>query len=188
MMLTIGRYVTDNSGSLTVYRGMGKGSLPSANVISIGRYAVNQIAMDHNQELFFKFSSDGLTIDSNEKMLIEPGYGAGLGSAQLLYSPLSGQSRALLLVSGVSDGAMLRTLPYLGSAQGIWKVYGDGFVADSEAAHSFRFKADNAPAAPVAWQIFQRRDVLGLGLAGGGILLLTLFAFGMMRLKHRRRK
>lgn len=188
MMLAIGRYVTDNSGTLRVLRGIGKGSLPSANIISIGRYAVSQIAMDHNQELFFRFSKDGSTIDSNEKMLIEPGYGAGLGSAQLLYSPLSGQKRALLVVSGVSDEAMLKTLPFLGSAQGIWKVYGDGFVADNDAAHSFRFKADNAAVAPAAWQSFARQDVLGLSLAGGGILLLTLFAFSMMMMKHRRRK
>lgn len=188
MMLTIGRFVTDNSGTLQVQKGAGKGSLPAANVISIGKYSVNQIAMDHNQELFFKFSKDGASIDSNEKMRIEPGYGAGLGSAQLLYSPLSGQRRALLVVSGVSDEAMLKILPYLGSAQGIWKVYGDGFVADNDTAHSFRFKADNAAVAPAAWQMLQRQDVLGLSLAGGGILLLTLFAFSMMMMKHRRRK
>ncbi len=188
MMLTMGRFISDNSGYIQVYRGVSKGIMPAGNVISIGRYGVNQIAIDHNQELFFKFSKDGTIIDSNEKMLIEPGYGASLGSAQLLYSPLSGQRRALLVVSGVSDEAMLKSLPYLGSAEGIWKVYGDGFVADINAAHSFRFKADNAAVAPAAWQNFTRKDVLGLGLAGGGVLLLTLFAFSMMMMKHRRRK
>jgi hypothetical protein len=188
MMLTMGRYVSDNSGSLTVYRGVGKGSVPAANVISIGRFGVNQIAMDHNQELFFRFSQDGTTIDSNEKMLIEPNYGTRLGSAQLLYSPLSGQKRALLVISGVSDEAMLKTLPYLGSVEGIWKVYGDGFVADGETAHSFRFKADNAAMAPAAFKILERQDVLGLSLAAGGVLLLTLFAISMMMMKHRRRK
>ena len=188
MMLTMGRYVTDNSGSLQVHRGTGKGVLPAANVISIGRYGVNQIAMDHNQELFFKFSQDGSTIDSNEKMLIEPGYGARLGSVQLLYSPLSGQRRALMIVSGVSDQAMLKTLPYLGRVEGLWKIYGDGFVADNEAAHSFRFKQDNAAVAPAAFKMLERQDVLGLSLAGGGVLLLALFAFSMMMMKHGRRK
>ena len=188
MVLTLGRYVTDNTGSLQVVQGVAKGSLPTANVIAIGRYGVNQIAMDHNKELFFKFSQDGTTIDSNEKMLIEKSYGSRLGSAQLLYSPLTGQRRALLVVSGVSDEAMLKTLPYLGSVEGLWKVYGDGFVAGDETAHSFRFKADNAAVAPAAWRMLERQDILGLSLAGGGVLLLTLFAFSMMMMKHRRKK
>ena len=187
IMLTMGRYVTDNSGSLQVLRGVSKGTLPAANVISIGRYGVNQIAMDYNQELFFRFSQDGSTMESNEKMLIEPGYGAGLGSAQLLHAPLSGQRRALLVLSGVSGGAMLKALPYLGSVEGLWKVYGDGFVADNEAAHSFRFKMDNAAAPPAAWRMLERQDVLGLSLAAGGVLLLALFAFSMMMMKHKRR-
>ena len=186
MMLTIGRFVTDNSGTLRVIRGAG--SLPDANVIAIGRYGVNQTAMDINRGLFFKFSQDGTTIDSNEKMRIEPGYGAGLASVQLLYAPDSGRRRALLVVSGVSDEAMLKAIPYIGSVEGLWRVYGDGFVADNEAAHSFRFKDDNAVMAPAAFVLMDRQDVLGLSLTAGGVLLLALFAFGMMVMKHRRRK
>lgn len=169
-------------------RGISKGALPAANAIAIGRYGANQIAQDQNSALFFKFSQDGSTIESNEKMLIEPGFGARLASAQLLYMPLSGNQRALMVVSGISDEAMLKAVPYIGSVEGLWKVYGDGFVASSEAAHSFRFKEDNASVAPAAWQMMQRQDVLGLSLAAGGVLLLTLFAFSMMMMKHRRRK
>ena len=188
MLLTMGRYLTGNSGALSVKRGIGKGELPAANTIAIGRFGVNQIAQDQNGELFFKFRPDGATIESNEKMLIEPTYGAGLGSAQLTYMPLSGRQRALMVVSGVSDEAMLKAVPYIGSVEGLWKVYGDGFVADNEAAHSFRFKEDNAAAAPAAWKMLERQDVLGLSLAAGGVMLLALFAFSIMMMKHRRRK
>ncbi len=188
MLLTIGRYLTDNTGAIVVRRGIAKGELPAANTIAIGRYGVNQIAQDQNGELFFRFSPDGSTIESNEKMLIEPSYGAALGSVQLMYMPLTGRQRALMVLSGASDEAMLKAIPYIGSVEGLWRVYGDGFVAGSEAAHSFRFKEDNATVAPAAWQMLARQDVLGLSLAAGGVLLLTLFAFSMMMMKHRRRK
>ena len=188
MILTMGRYLTNNTGVLSVQRGISKGTLPAANTIVIGRYGVNQIAQDLNGEMFFRFSQDGSTIESNEKMLIEPGFGAGLASVQLNHMPLSGHQRALMVVSGVSDEAMLKAIPYLGSVEGLWQVYGDGFVASSEAAHSFRFKEDNAAVAPAAWKMLERQDVLGLSLAAGGVLLLTLFAFSMMMVKHRRRK
>lgn len=188
MMLTIGRYVTDNAGTLSVYRGITKDALPAANTIAIGRYDVNQIAKDHNSDLFFKFSQDGTTIDSNEKMLIAPAFGSRLASVQLTRLPSSGTQHALMVVSGITDEAMLKAMPYIGTVEGIWKVYGDGFVASDEAAHSFRFKEDNAADAPLAWKMLERQDVLGLSLAAGGVLLLTLFAFSMMMMKHRRRK
>ncbi len=185
-MLALGRYLKDNRGSLRVVTSEAESNFSSANIISIGRYEKNVIAQNYNSKLFFRFSSDGSTIESNEKMLIDPDYGATLGAVQLLDSPY-GSGRALLVISGVSDEAMLRGTAYLTSSDLLWNLYGDGFVADGEEIICHRFKEDNAKIQPdsIKEQLLNRADLLGIEIVLGIVLILIIVAGVLLWRKYK---
>ena len=151
IMLLMGRFLKDNSGTLRVCTEATIGSVANENMIVIGRYDNNTIARDINNQLYFRFSPEGTTIMPNEKTMIEPNYGAILGTAQLFYSPYSAEKKAMLLVSGVTDEGMMEAAKYLSDMGTLWRVAGDGFIADTENAFFYRFKAENAMAPVSAW-------------------------------------
>ncbi|WRS28841.1 cellulose biosynthesis cyclic di-GMP-binding regulatory protein BcsB [Oscillospiraceae bacterium MB08-C2-2] len=188
ILLTLGRSQKDNAGSLRVARMSQPGDLSHANVISIGRLEVNELLKQQHDKLFFKFSPEGTTILSNEKILLDPGYGASLGTLQLLDSPYSQEKRAFLVVSGVTDATMLKAARYLGLSDNLWQLYGDGVVIDDTQAMSYRFKADNKKSQPLLEQVAGRRDIQLLALAGVLVLGLGVFALILLGIKYRRRK
>ena len=183
-LLTLGRFQKHNSGTLRVVYSSNIGDLKESNVINIGRVEQNPVVNQINNQLFFQFSPKGTTIRSNEKMLIEPNYGATLGTAQLLYSPYSTQKRALLIISGVTDGGMLKAASYLGSADNIWRIAGDGFVADSDSVYFYRFKPDNAKAILPG---IGQTDLWPLAAVGLCVLALLIISAVLLVGKHRRK-
>lgn len=184
-MLTLGRFQKDNTGNLRVTLASAIGNLRNANVIDIGRLEKNSIVKQLNGQLYFQFSPKGTTIRSNEKMLIEPNYGATLGTLQLLYSPYSADKRALMIISGVTDKAMLNAVRYVGLTDNVWKIYGDGFVADSTTVHPFRFKPDNAKELLPG---IEQLELLPITLVGAGVLVLLIIAALLLIRKYRRQK
>lgn len=187
ILLTLGRYQKDNTGSLQVAQMSNPGDLKASNVIAIGRLDQNGVVQQINEQLYFKFSPDGATILSNEKMLIEPNYGASLGTVQLLQSPFTEEKRALMVVSGVSDEGMLRTLDYIGASDGLWKLYGDGYVADGVDVFPFRFSDENANRRPIIKELTQRGDLGGFVLIGLLMLVLLGLSATMISLKYRKK-
>ncbi len=184
VLLTLGRFQKDNSGTLRVMYSSNIGDLKESNVINIGRLEQSPVVEQINNQLFFRFSPKGTTIRSNEKMLIEPNYGATLGTAQLLYSPYSTQKRALLVISGVTDNGMLKAADYLGSADNIWKVAGDGFVADSDSVYFYRFKPDNAK---LILPGISQTELWPLAAVGLCVLVLLIISAVLLVGKHRRK-
>ena len=184
MMLTFGQFLKDNTGSLRVVHMSEVGDLKEANVIAIGRFEKNPIVGQINSNMFFRFDPQGTTILSNEKMLIDPGYGALLGTVQLFDSPFSEQKRALMVVTGVSDDAMLRGVRYIGQTENLWKLYGDGYVTDGTDLFPFRFKTDNAKRESLLQQLSARADIQLLLLAAGLALLLIVVSVVMLVRKY----
>ncbi|MBE6906658.1 MAG: cellulose biosynthesis cyclic di-GMP-binding regulatory protein BcsB [Ruminococcaceae bacterium] len=188
IMLTFGQSLKDNTGSLRVAHMSEPGDLKQANIISIGRFSENKFAQQVNDALFFRFSADGKTLLSNEKMLIDPDYGTSLGTVQLLDSPYSEDKRALMPVTGASDEAMLRAADYIGSSENLWKIYGDGFVADAKQVFAYRFKPeDNTDRPPVLDQLAARGDVKRLLLATALVLFLLAVAAASLLVKYRKK-
>ncbi|MPM63892.1 hypothetical protein SDC9_110776 [bioreactor metagenome] len=184
IILTFGQFLKDNSGSLRVAYMSNIGELKESNVIAIGRLEKNLVVQQINNMLFFQFSPQGTTIRSNEKMVIDPNYGTILGTVQLLNSPYSEQKHALMVVTGVSDDAMLRGVEYVGLTDNLWKLYGDGYVADGVDVFPFRFKADNAKRESLIQQVASRQDIHKLVLAVGLVLLLVVVSTVMMIRKY----
>ena len=186
IMLTLGRSLANNDGTLRVVHASNVGDLSKANVISIGKYKNNLLAQQNNDKAFFKFNTDGSTLCSNEKMLIDPNYGASLGMVQLLDSPYSSEKRALMLVTGASDEAMLKGVKYIGFVDNLWKVYGDAYVTDGVDVFPFRFKADNAKTQDITTQVLSRTDIESLVISAGLVIILALISLVFLLRKHRR--
>jgi hypothetical protein len=186
IMLTLGRNLDGNAGALRVVHASNVSDLSDSNIISIGKYKDNTLAQQNNDKAFFRFCSDGTTLCSNEKMLIDPNYGASLGTVQLLDSPYSNEKRALMLVTGVSDEAMLRGVKYIGFSDNLWKIYGDGYVTDGIDVFPFRFKADNAKTHDIAKDMLSRTDIGNVAISAGLVIILTLVSLILLLRKHRK--
>lgn len=186
VMITLGRSLSNNDGHINVCRYSSMGDLTDKNVIAIGKLSDNPIAQQINDRLFFKFSPKGTTILSNEKLLIEPNYGATLGSGQLLYSPYSEDRHALLLVSGVTDSGVLNAASYLSNTRSLWEISGDGYVTDGEKVQFYRFKEDNSKTQTLSERLDQQEDALLLLLLCGGVLLILVIALTVIVVKYRK--
>lgn len=185
IMLTFGQFLKDNTGSLRVAYMSDIGNLKNSNVIAIGRFEKNPIVRQINSTMFFQFNPQGTTLRSNEKMTIDPSYGTTLGTVQLLNSPYSEQQRALMVVTGVSDDAMLRGVEYIGLTENLWQLYGDGYIADGADIFPFRFKPDNAKHESLMDQLAARSDIHLLALASGLMLLLVVVSAILLARKYR---
>lgn len=188
MLLTFGRYLTNNSGNIKIRRADNMGDLTASNVISIGRLDENPIVQQVNNQLYFRFSPEGTTIRSNERMKIEPNYGAVLGTAQLIYSPYSADKYALLIVSGVTDEGMLHAADYLGEVSKTWETYGDGYVTDGEIINCYRFGADNAKSDTLLGNLTEQSSTVLLLVIGICVLILMVISLILIWNKHRREK
>lgn len=188
LMLGIGKYLKDNTGSLRIVLSTDMGDLSNANIISVGRFEDNPIAKELNDQLFFQFSHGGTTILSNEKIKIEPNYGSTLGTAQLLNSPYSSGKNALLILSGVRDQGMLNAVYYMGTEEEAWKIFGDGFIADDEKVYCFRFKKAEPGENNLQEILGRQKDLIKLGLVGGGVIFLLIVAIIFILIKNRKGK
>lgn len=186
IMLTLGRSLDDNAGTLRVTHASAVGDLSDSNIISIGKYKNNALAQQNNDKAFFRFSTDGMTLCSNEKLLIDSNYGASLGTVQLLESPYSTEKRALMLVTGVNDEAMLRGVKYIGFSDNLWKIYGDGYVTDGVDVFSYRFKADNAKIQNIPKAVLSRTDIGSVAVTASLVIILVLVSLILLLRKHRK--
>ena len=121
-------------------------------------------------------------------MTIEPVYGEALGTAQLLYSPYSSEDKALLIISGANNESVLFAASYLGKVENLWKIYGDGFVADNESSYSYRFKSDNAIKLSFWEQLLSRKDLLIMGIACVVVVLILIFVLMTLHIRNKRKK
>lgn len=188
ILLTMGRYLIDNAGTMKVVRADHAENLSDYNIISIGCLSQNPIVQQINEQLYFRFSDKGTTILSNEKMRIEANYGARLGTAQLLHSPYGSKDKALLIVSGVNKAGMLQAAEYLGDIQKRWYVYGDGFVTDGEQINCYRFGEDNEKQGTLLTELNGRESAVVLVAIGGGVIILMIISLILIWNKHRRRR
>ena len=69
---------------------------------------------------------------SNEKLLIEPAYSTTLSTGQLIQSPYSSVKNAILVLASADQDDLKNVLGYFGDTKELWKLYGDGFVADED--------------------------------------------------------
>ena len=188
LTLGFGKYLKDNTGSLRIALSTDMGDLSNSNIISVGRFEDNPIAKELNDQIFFQFSPGGTTIMSNEKIKIEPNYGSTLGTIQLLNSPYSSGKRSLLILSGVRDQGMLNVVNYLGTEEEVWKIFGDGCIADDENISCYRFKKDEPKENNLQQTLGRQKDLIKLGLVGGGVIFLLIVSIILTLIKNGKRR
>lgn len=187
-MLTLGQYLKYNTGSLSVVRASKPGQLEDKNVISIGTPTNNPVIKELNDKLFFQFDSKGTGILSNEKLLIDPVYSTSLATAQMIESPYSSVRNAVLVIASADESDLDNALLYFGDTTKLWKLFGDGFVADSDEIFQYRFKEENAKQEEVEKALSERTDVLNLLYVGGAILVILAAAVVFIVLRYRRKQ
>ncbi|WP_238651393.1 cellulose biosynthesis cyclic di-GMP-binding regulatory protein BcsB [Paenibacillus piscarius] len=186
----LGQFAGGNTGDVHYYNdNAAADNLKDNNIIAIGTYKNNKVIRDNNDKLFFKFSKDGMTLLSNEKLAIETQYGAGIGTLQLLESPYEG-GRGLLAVTAVSSESNFLVSKLLGSQKDRWKVYGDGVVADKDGTvQSYRFKTISGAASnSLVSRALERTDVLGFVTAAVMIVALVIVSLLLLYRKHKKKR
>lgn len=136
---TLGRYMRTNQGELNVISAPSDEALIDTNIIAIGNAPSNHVILSNLASMPLPFSSDGRILLSNEKIKLDAEYGAIVGTGQMIQSPYSENSHALMIVSGVNDDALLRAAAFLCDVDEIWKLEGDAYIADDEDAYCYTF-------------------------------------------------
>ncbi len=186
IMLTMGRHLKSNIGDFQVRRVAEVGDLAGYNVITFGTYDSNKYIRDLNSKLFFKFSQDGKSILSNEKLIIDEGYGAKLGTIQLLKSENSTKINGILVISGCNHQGMLDAASYLETEEGLWKLYGDGLIATGKDLSIYRFKEDNNIKLSYSQELIQRPDLIIFTTIVGIVLIISVVAIILLLIKYRK--
>ena len=186
-MLTMGQFLKYNTGDLSVVRASNPGGLQEKNVIAVGTYSNNPFIAGLNDQLFFRFYENGAGIMSNEKLLIEPTYSTTLSTAQIIQSPYSNVKNAILVLASANADYLKNTFEYFGDTTELWKLYGDGFVADEDDIFQYRFKEENEKEEQATEEFFERADVMNLIYVAGAVLVILLAAVIFMVMRYRRR-
>lgn len=187
-MLVLGQYLKYNTGDLSVVRASNPGELNEKNVITVGTFTNNRFIAELNEELFFKFYENGAGIMSNEKLLIEPAYSTMLATGQIIESPYSKVKNAILVMASANSGDLDNVLRYFGDSNELWKLYGDGFVADEDDVYQYRFKEEEDRAQDVEEKFYERDDIMNLFYIAVAILVILLIAIVFLVIRYRRRK
>ncbi len=187
-MLTMGQFIKYNTGTFSVARASETDELQGKNIIAVGTYLNNPFISDLNDQLYFQFYDNGAGIMSNEKLLIEPSYSTTLATAQLIQSPYSNVKNAILVLASANKNDLENAMQYFGNTTELWKLSGDGFVADKDDIYLYRFKEDNAKNDEVADDIFERTDIMNLLYVAGAVFVLLLAAMIFMIIRYRRNR
>lgn len=182
MVRVMGRYTKGNTGELTVFypEGIDQAAIDS-NIVAVGTYQNNSFIKNNNDQLYFKFNTDGSHFLSNEKLVIDPTYGKNLASVQLLESLYNKLGRATLVVTGPTTKSLANIDNSLGQVKNLGRLSGDGLVVDeNDNVLSHRFKAPKNPAIAVVQQIAVNQEtqifiifsVMILILLAAGIILI----------------
>jgi len=186
----LGKYAAGNTGDVHFYDDTADADhLKNNNIIAIGTYRNNRIIRDHNDKLYFKFNSDGTSLESNEKMSIDKGYGTEIGTLQLIPSPFQ-PGLGMLAVTGADSEEYYLASKLIASEAERWKVFGDGVAVDKDGnVNAFRFKViADAVQDSVAQDIMGRKDVLGFIAAAVLTLALVLLSLILLLRKHLKKR
>ncbi|WP_342563516.1 cellulose biosynthesis cyclic di-GMP-binding regulatory protein BcsB [Paenibacillus sp. FSL R7-0345] len=186
----LGQYTDGNTGDIHYYTDhVSADNLKNNNILAVGTYKNNKVIRDNNDKLFFRYSKDGTTLVSNEKMSIEEQYGAEIGTLQLIESPYE-SGRGFMAVTAVNPGNYYLASRLIASEKDKWKVFGDGVVTDKDGnVSAYRFKTDTGGQQDSALeQIIQRSDVLSFVVAVVLVVALVLVALLLLLRKHMKKR
>jgi len=163
LLLTMGRYLKDNRGSLAVKK-VEDAYSAEANRIVIGKLGGENLRDELN-----------LPVSVNS------------GMAFLRRSAYGEESEAVLTITGEGAG-MLHTLNYFGNTERLWEIKGDTFLTDGESLYCYRMTPEtDEPAAPEAASesVSQKGPMLLIAIS---ISCLVLLASVMLLIKYGRRE
>ena len=187
VLLTMGRYMADNRGSLEVVKASDTGDLSDKNIITVGTFKSNAFIQGLNDKLYLQFLPGGDGLKSNEKVVLDANYSTSLGTAQLIYSPFSKEKNGLLVVSGITEESMLNAVKSLSTQESLWSVYGDAYMTDGQQVSSYRFKEENAKQLSLLEKVLEREDISTLLILIALLIIIVIFAGVILTVKYVRR-
>lgn len=187
ILLTLGRYLKDNNGDITVSPGI-PADLASCNLIAIGAASRNGLLQQNRETLAAACGEE--TAAASGRVLTDPWFARTAGGAQLAESPYSETPRAILFVSGSGKEEMAQTLAYLGDTQELKQLEGDVFLTDGEQLLCYREGAaepEQETAKPAGEGIRPGESTESAYLILGAVTLLICLAAAMLAVKYRRK-
>lgn len=186
--LTLGRFLEDNTGNLTVKQGADMQDCRGKNVIVIGTYDKNSLIKENNKNLYFKFSEDGNALLTNEKKRITEEAGEHMGTLQLIESPFGEENRGMLFVTGPTPEAVETAAEYLSDTGKLWQLTGDGCVVNGEELDTYQFKENPDNRMTTAKALIEREDVLRLLVISMAVAIVLILGLIFILVKHVRRR
>lgn len=190
IMLVIGKYRDNNTGNFEVLYEPDAQELEDKNIIAIGRWDRNNIIRNNWEALLFKISSDGRSILSNDQIVLDPSYAQQSGFGQIIISPYSDYSNALLIISGTTDEGLDNAARYLGKGEYLWQLEGDTYLS-AGAGKLNTFQVAKKTELTQFTDIFTTlskngKSISNIAILAGLIVLLCLFTAFLILLKNRR--
>lgn len=186
IMLTLGRYLRDNTGALRVSFASDAGDVENANIISIGKAVENKVALENSDSLCFSYGTQGYRLHSKATALGE-GTGA-LGTLELMRSPHSEWMHGILVVSAVTNQGLLNASSYLGSQNLLWQLSGDAIAVSGDDLYCFDYHEKHSALSPIAPARIE--DIQGesyLPIIGGALFILFA-GIVMLVFKYKRKE
>lgn len=186
MFRTLGTFTKGNTGTLNVIWDKEVDErTEDSNIIAIGSEKNNTYIKSINDKLFFKYTENGESFASNEKLKLDASYGHNLGSAQLLNSDLRKPGRGVLVVTAPTAVGMDAIGEEIGSVSELYKLTGDGILVDSnKKIMDYRFKEKPAILATAMKQVVIRQDAQAFILVGLLILIFIVVSAALIIRKN----
>lgn len=191
LMLTIGKYLKDNTGDLKVYKGAPSADeLTNASIIAIGSAERNYATLNVPEALNLRYNADHSSLISSNSFSIDSSLSQKLGCLQLVRSPYGGdKENSMLVISGVNEDSMLEASAQLTTAELLWSIEGDTILADEDNAFCYYLiEEQEAHEAPVERAQDSGESVAAISIISASVIVLCLLSLVLIIAKYRRKK
>ena len=161
------------------------------NLVIVGTPKNNLFLREFNDSLFFQYSSDYSSVESNDKLVLGSEYAMTVGTYQLLASPYA-DGRSILIVSSPSEEGTQSLITLTSKDENRWSLEREAVVVDTRGrATSYQFTVNQTSKVEkdsFSDVIMQNQEPMLLLIVGLGCMLVLLLAVVLLLIQIRRGK
>ena len=148
------------------------------NIVLIGKPGNNPLLRQLNDKLYFQFSDDMTSVKSNDKIILDEGYAAQVGTVQLIASPYAAD-RAMMVLSAPGEEGIAALVDRVSTEEKRWSLTKEAVLVDGHGkANAYQFtqavSQENAEKPTFTSVIVENREPMIFMLVGMGCMLLVL--------------
>ncbi len=157
------------------------------NIITIGTYNNNSLVQSLNDKLYFSYSSNGSTFNSNEQLILSDNYAGQIAIMQLLESPFA-SNRGVLAVTGIDENTLLNVEEFMRDYKLRYSLSKDCVVIDSDLeTKSFQFinKVADMTQPNVIESLVKNKQSLIFTVVATSVMLMLFISVVIMLIRMR---